>query len=61
MTNETASDDHRLAVRLFLAVLVVVLAAALAVAVFGLPALGLIGIVLTLVMFVLMLSFTAGN
>lgn len=58
-----ASDpaSTRLAIRIYLVVAVVLVLAVLLVLAFGLPVLGIVGIVLTLVMFVIMLAFTAGN
>ncbi|MCF3973156.1 hypothetical protein [Paracoccus salsus] len=61
MTEDSAPDSTRLAIRIYLAVLVVLVIAALLVWTFGLPALGLIGIALTLVVFAIMLTFTSGN
>ncbi|MDB6176594.1 hypothetical protein PAF17_03640 [Paracoccus sp. Z330] len=61
MTNVSASADNRLALRIFAVLLVVLLVVAALVATFGLPVLGLIGLVLTLAVFVVMLAFTAGN
>lgn len=61
MTDDTATSSTRLAVRIYLAILaVLVLGAALTWA-FGLPALGLLGIVATLLVFAVMLGFTSGN
>lgn len=61
MTHDQAPDSTRLATRIYAAVAVILVLVGLLVATFGLPALGLIGIVLTLVFFVIMLSFTSGN
>lgn len=55
------SDSTRLALRIFAAIAVGLVLVVLIVATFGLPALGIIGIVATLAMFVVMLAFTAGN
>lgn len=61
MSHAADSASTRLAVRIYLAVAVVLVLAVLLVLAFGLPMLGIIGIVLTLVVFVIMLAFTAGN
>lgn len=65
MTSHHAPDDaaanKRLAIRIHAAVLVLLVLALLLVVAFGLPALGVLGIVATLIMFAVMLSFTAGN
>lgn len=61
MTQDSAPEDNRLAIRIYIALLVVIVLAALLVVLFGLPALGIIGIVLTIVVFAIMLAFTAGN
>lgn len=50
-----------IAKRVYLAVAVVLVLVALLVMIFGLPALGILGIVMTVVVFGLMLAFTAGN
>lgn len=61
MTHDSAPSDNRLAVRIFAILFLVVVLAAALVAIFGLPVLGLIGLVATLAVFVIMLTFTAGN
>ena len=61
MTDLQAGNSTRLAMRIYLAVLVVLVVAAAIVLAFGLPALGVIGLVLTILVFAIMLAFTAGN
>ena len=65
MTHPTASpaadDSNRLAMRLFAAVLLAVVLVVAAVLLFGMPALGIIGVVATVLMFVVLLGITAGN
>lgn len=61
MTHTAPKSGNRVNI-LAIALLVVVLAMAiLAVVQFGLPILGLLGLVLTVVVFAVMLLFTAGN
>lgn len=61
MPHASEPVSTRLAIRIYLAVAVVLAVAILLVLSFGLPVLGLIGLLLTLVVFVIMLAFTAGN
>ncbi len=61
MNVDNADTESRLATRIYLALLVVVLLAGLSVYLFGLPALGIIGLLLTVAVFAIMLAFTAGN
>lgn len=61
MTDLQAGNSTRLALWIYLAVVVVLAVAVAIVVTFGLPALGLIGLALTLVVFAIMLAFTAGN
>ena len=61
MSDLSDSESHRLAVRIYLAVAAVLVVAVLLVLAFGLHVLGLIGIVLTVIVFAIMLAFTAGN
>ncbi len=61
MSDDTASASSRLANRIFAAILAVVVLAVVLVLWLGLPALGIVGLVLTLVVFVVLLGFSAGN
>ncbi|MCZ0960410.1 hypothetical protein [Paracoccus benzoatiresistens] len=61
MTHNADKSGNRLTFRILALLLVVVAIAILAVVQFGLPALGLLGLVLTLVVFAVMLLFAAGN
>ncbi|RJL11685.1 hypothetical protein [Paracoccus siganidrum] len=62
MTHDTTpTDDTRLTIRVLVAVLLVVILAVALVMNFGLPALGFLGLAATILVFVIMLAFTAGN
>lgn len=61
MTHPDSANEKRVAFRIYAALLIVVVVAALIVIAFGLPALGLIGIVATIAVFVILLTITAGN
>lgn len=61
MSHDTATSSTRLAIRIYLAVLLVLVVAAALVWAFGWPMLGMIGIVATILVFVIMLGFAAGN
>lgn len=62
MTHDaTSSDDTRLMIRVLAALLLVVVLAVVLVMNFGLPALGILGLAATIVVFVIMLAFTTGN
>lgn len=61
MTHTHAANENRLAFRIFAAILVFVLLLAAVVITFGLPALGIIGVVATVAVFVALLTITAGN
>lgn len=61
---EAATDDaaaNRLAMRIILVTVLVLVVAAVIVVAFGPPALGILGLIATLVIFAVMLAFTAGN
>lgn len=58
---DEAADSTRLAIRILAAIAVLLAAVVLLVASFGLHVLGFVGIGATLVMFAVMLTFTAGN
>ncbi|MFV0384828.1 hypothetical protein [Paracoccus sp. (in: a-proteobacteria)] len=59
MSEEPAASG--LTFRIYAVLLLVIVLAVLLVWIFGLPMLGLLGIVLTLVVFALLIAFTAGN
>lgn len=61
MTRTEDKTGNRQTLVILAAVLVALVAAALAVLTFGLPMLGIIGLVLTVVVFAVMLLFTSGN
>lgn len=59
-THLQTAREQRIAKMLYLAVLVVLVVVGLAVAVFGLPALGIAGLIGTVIMFALLLAYAAG-
>lgn len=61
MTPHADKSENRQTFRILGLLLVVVALAVLAVLVFGLPVLGLLGLLLTVAFFAVMLMFTAGN
>lgn len=61
MTDLSAASDTRLAVRIFAALLLTIVVLAAIVVIFGLPALGIIGIIATIAVFAGLLAITAGN
>jgi hypothetical protein len=61
MTQDATSINQDMVNRIFAVILLVVVVAALAVIIFGLPALGIIGLLMTAGFFALMLAFMAGN
>ncbi|TBN39910.1 hypothetical protein EYE42_09630 [Paracoccus subflavus] len=61
MTRTHDKGDNRQTILILAAVLVALAAAALTVLFFGLPMLGIIGLVLTVAVFAVMLLFTSGN
>lgn len=61
MTHTADKSGNRQTFRILAVLLVVALIVAFAVAVFGLPVLGLLGIAMTVAFFTVMLIFTAGN
>lgn len=61
MTRTQDKGGNRQTLLILAAVLAALVAAALAVLTFGLPMLGIIGLVLTVVVFAVMLLFTSGH
>jgi len=61
MTHTADKDGNRLTLRIIALLLAVLAIAVLAAIQFGLPVLGLLGLVLTVAVFAVMLMFTAGN
>lgn len=61
MNQDLPASSKTLTFRIFAAILVTVVVAGLAVVLFGLPALGIVGLLLTVAVFGVMLAFTAGN
>lgn len=61
MTQANPTNDTRLTVTVLVAVLLLVLIVAALVAIFGMHVLGFVGIAATLLVFVVLLGFTAGN
>lgn len=61
MTHSETANENRLAVRIFAAILFVVVVLAAVVVAFGLPALGIVGVIATVAVFAALLMITAGN
>lgn len=61
MTHSVDKSGNRQTFRILAVVLVFVVIAALAVVLFGLPALGILGLLMTVAFFALMLAYTSGN
>lgn len=59
-THLQTAREHRIAKMLYLVVLAVLVVVILAVMIFGLPALGIAGLIGTVVMFALLLAYAAG-
>lgn len=55
------TETRKMTLRLVAALAVILLVGVLLVAVLGLPGLGIFGLLLTVVVFAIMLAFTAGN
>lgn len=61
MAHDTAPTPTRVIVRIYAGLLVAILAVVALVAAFGLPALALIGVVATLLVFAVIIAFSAGG